>query len=111
MKESGSQIYRYHGRVALKSPQLLSPSVILWVQKALSQVSAAERGGDNLKGLEDFHTEDGASQGQSMALTVLFAPKFALHLQCVIPTARPNKFIALAALEIQWIDRRVQGSG
>jgi len=36
--------------------------------------TAAERGGDNLKGLGTFTLNHGSSQGQNLALTVLYVP-------------------------------------
>jgi len=36
--------------------------------------TAAERGGNNLKGFKDFHTGNGSSRGQNLALTGAFVP-------------------------------------
>jgi len=36
--------------------------------------AAAERGGNNLKGRDDFRAENGSSQGQNLALTGSFVP-------------------------------------
>ena len=35
---------------------------------------APERRGDNLKGFKGFHLKNGSSQGQDLALTVLYVP-------------------------------------
>ena len=39
-------------------------------------MSAGEKGGGNLNGVEDFQTENGSSQGQNLALISIFVPKF-----------------------------------
>jgi len=36
--------------------------------------TAVERMGNNLKGVKNFRTENGSSQGPNLALTVLFVP-------------------------------------
>ena len=36
--------------------------------------SAVERGRDNLPGFDDFHLKNGSSQGQNLALIVLYVP-------------------------------------
>jgi len=37
-------------------------------------LAAAEMGGNNLNGCQDFRTENGSGQGQNLALTGLFVP-------------------------------------
>jgi len=42
--------------------------------KSVVSLTAAERGGSNSKGFQDFRTENGSRQGQILALAVLCVP-------------------------------------
>ena len=50
---------------------MYAPSQEKTPRKVTAQ-TAAERQGNNLKGLEDFRLENGSSQGQNLALTFFF---------------------------------------
>ena len=43
-------------------------------ETTLQNPPSAERGGNDLNGCQDFRTENGSSQGQNLALTVLYVP-------------------------------------
>ena len=52
-----------------------SESIMLWFhlpRYAPQRATAGERGGNNLNGFQDSHTESGSSQGQNRALSGFF---------------------------------------